>query len=151
MDCEGYWSNNVNKWLCKVNMKWLIQKWFWSISRYFVTFKIIVIWLITSYSMVNRHQYSGETHFLHLQDRRFWEEPAASINLNVRDGSSGFFWNVGTHLPDYISFHPERFMLLFTATRNSNFVYYLLLFLEVSWKTVKNVRIVKSILRYTLG
>jgi len=34
VDCEGYWSNSVNQWLCNVNMKSLIQKSFWSISRY---------------------------------------------------------------------------------------------------------------------
>jgi hypothetical protein len=151
VDCEGYLLNTGNQWLCNVTMKGLIQKWFWSISRYFVTFKIMAFWNTTPYSMVNTHQYSRGTHFLHLQDRRLREEPTASINLNVCVGSSGFFWSVGTYHPDYISSHLGRFMLLFTAMRNSNFVYYLLLFLEVSWKTVKNVRIVKSILRYTLG
>jgi hypothetical protein len=149
--CEGYWSDIVNHWLCNVNVKGLIQKWFWSVSRYFVIFKIMVFWHAMVYRMVNRHQYSVGTDFLHVQDRRLEEESTASIHLNIRDGSSGFLWSVGTYLPDYILSHHGRFMLLFTATRTSNFVYYLLLFLEVPWKTVKNVRIVKSNLSYTLG
>ena len=121
MGCEGYWSHSVNKWLCNVNMKGLTQKWFWSISRYFVTFKIMVFWHTTPYSMVNRHQCSGGTHFLHHQDRRLREEPTASINFNVRDGSSGFFWNVGIYLPDYISSHPGRFMFNIHSHENLKF------------------------------
>lgn len=140
--CEGYWSNNVNHWLCNVNIKGLIQRWFLSASRYFVIFKIMVFWHTMPYSMVNRHQYSGGTDFLHIQDRRLREESTASIQLNVHNRSSGLLWSIGTYLPDYILSHRVRFMLLFTATRTSNFVYYLLLFLEVPWKTVKNVRIV---------